>query len=113
MLLLELWREDGLTQRQLVDRLDVEQATVANTLARMERDGLIVRRPLAGDGRAQSIHLTKRARTLETPATAAATGVNQALLAGLSSVEREELTSLMRRVITDAGAAGDDTGRES
>jgi len=50
--LLELWREDGLTQRDLVQRLDVEQATMANTLKRMERDGLIERRAHAGDARA-------------------------------------------------------------
>ena len=45
MVLLELWREDGLTQRDLVGRLDVEQATLANTLSRMERDGLVRRAP--------------------------------------------------------------------
>ena len=35
MTLLALWEEDGLTQRDLFERLDVEQATMANTLARM------------------------------------------------------------------------------
>ena len=42
--LLELWAGDGLTQKELVERLDVEQATMANTLARMVRDGLVERR---------------------------------------------------------------------
>jgi DNA-binding MarR family transcriptional regulator len=37
--LLELWQEDGLTQKQLLDRLEVEQATLANTLARMDPSG--------------------------------------------------------------------------
>ncbi len=50
--LLELWEEEGLTQRQLLDRVDVEQATMANTLARMERDGLIERRVHPRDKRA-------------------------------------------------------------
>ena len=80
MVLLELWREEGLTQRDLVARLDVEQATLANTLARMERDGLVRRKPHPVDGRAQSIHLTDRARRLEAPATKAADGINQRLL---------------------------------
>ncbi len=30
--LLELWAEDGLTQKQLLARVDIEQATMANTL---------------------------------------------------------------------------------
>ena len=42
--LLELWEKDGQTQKQLVEKLDIEQATMANTLSRMERDGLIVRK---------------------------------------------------------------------
>ncbi|MCE8468244.1 MarR family transcriptional regulator, partial [Rhodovulum sulfidophilum] len=57
MVLLELWREDGLTQRDLVERLDVEQATIANTLNRMERDGLILREPDAADRRARRVRL--------------------------------------------------------
>ena len=85
MVLLELWREEGLTQRDLVDRLDVEQATLANTLARMERDGLVRRKPHPVDGRAQSIHLTDRARRLEAPATKAADGINRRMLADLTA----------------------------
>ena len=42
MTLLELWNEDGLSQKDLVQRLDVEQATMANTLSRMERDVLVL-----------------------------------------------------------------------
>ena len=38
MTLLALWDEDGLTQRELVQRLNVEQATMANTLIRMPAD---------------------------------------------------------------------------
>lgn len=102
MVLLVLWREDGLTQRDLVDRLDVEQATLANTLARMERDGLIGRRPHPRDGRAQSIHLTERARTLEADATAAATRVNRRLLAPLKPGERRNFIAAMQAVLAGA-----------
>ena len=43
-ILLELWEKDGVTQRELLQKLDIEQATIANTLNRMERDGLIVKK---------------------------------------------------------------------
>ncbi|WP_092614983.1 MarR family winged helix-turn-helix transcriptional regulator [Roseospirillum parvum] len=99
MTLLELWAEDGLTQKQLVARLDVEQATMANTLARMERDGLITRTPDPHDARARRIWLTARARDLEHPATVAARAENEAALAPLSDAEREVFLGLMRRVI--------------
>ena len=99
MVLLELWREDGLTQRDLVARLDVEQATLANTLARMERDGLVTRTPHPTDGRAQSIRLTARARRLEAPATASASKINDRLLRDLSESDRQHFLTAMRTVI--------------
>jgi len=99
MVLLELWREEGLTQKDLVGRLDVEQATMAATLARMERDGLIERRPDQADARARRIQLTVRARALQEPALAAAKGVNARALAGFSDDEREALLSGLRRIV--------------
>lgn len=99
MVLLELWREEGLTQKDLVGRLDVEQATMAATLARMERDGLIERRPDQADARARRIQLTARARALQEPALAAARSVNARALAGFSEAEREVLLTGLRRIV--------------
>jgi DNA-binding MarR family transcriptional regulator len=97
--LLELWQHDALTQKELVERLDLEQATVGNTLNRMERDGLITRRPHPQDGRSQMICLTARARSLETEATRCATAINARALADLGDVDRKSLLELMQRVI--------------
>lgn len=97
--LLELWENDGLTQKQLVERLDIEQATMANTLSRMERDGLIRREKDPGDGRVQRIRLTERARALRDPAIAAATAENEDALHALSDEESAEFISLMQKII--------------
>lgn len=99
MTLLELWRQDGLTQKALVKRLDVEQATMANTLTRMERDGLIRRKPNPADARSQQIWLTPRAKKLEEPATEAAGSINAIALADLSDAEKTQFLDMMRRVI--------------
>jgi DNA-binding MarR family transcriptional regulator len=99
MVLLELWREEGLTQKDLVGRLDVEQATMAATLARMERDGLIERRPDQTDARARRIQITARARALQEPALAAAKDVNARALTDFSEAEREVLLSGLRRIV--------------
>lgn len=99
MTLLELWGEDGLTQKQLVERLDVEQATMANTLRRMERDGLITRCPHPDDGRAHQTWLTPHARALRAAATAAAQAQNDHALSDLSDEERDVFLDLMRRVV--------------
>jgi len=107
--LLALWARDGLTQKELVAQLAIEQATLANTLARMERDGLIRRTRHPTDARAQQIWLTPAARAIEAAACEAARAENREALADLSAPEREQFLDLMRRIIDTmqdpAGAA--------
>lgn len=97
--LLELWENDGLTQKDLVERLDIEQATMANTLARMERDGLIRRGRDENDGRVQRIWLTEHARALRAPAIEAAMAENAESLSALSTMEQRQFIALMQRII--------------
>ncbi|MEQ9690177.1 MAG: MarR family transcriptional regulator [Bauldia litoralis] len=106
--LLELWEEDGLSQKELVRRLDVEQATMANTLARMERDGLIRRTRNREDARAQQVWLTARARALREPAIAAAEAENASALAALSERDARQFVDLMRRVVGTLRERGGD-----
>lgn len=101
--LLELWVGDGLTQRELLDRLDIEQATMANTLARMERDGLVTRRPHPRDRRAQQVFLTGRGRALRETATMAALAAEDALFEGFRRFERELLLEYMRMALANLG----------
>ncbi|HEV7435991.1 MAG TPA: MarR family transcriptional regulator [Pseudorhizobium sp.] len=100
--LLELWQEDGLTQKQLLDRLEVEQATLANTLMRMERHGLIERQPHPQDRRAQIIRLTEEGRELERQAIEAAAEADAALFNGFRQFERELMIEYMRMAIDNA-----------
>ena len=82
-----------------VRRIGVEQATMANTLARMQRDGLIARQRSKADGRVQEIRLTDRGQSLRGPAIDAALAVNDTALASLSPEEREQFLGLMGKII--------------
>jgi len=86
MALLELWETDGL-------------ATMANTLNRMVRDGLVTRAPHPEDRRARLVCLTDKARALEAPAKAAAAAVNKEALAALPPSERARFLGQMRALI--------------
>ena len=97
--LLALWQKDGQTQKELVEKLDIEQATMANTLNRMERDGLILRKDHPTDGRAKTIWLTPKAISIRDDAYHAASTVNEVALADLSPDEREQFIGTMQRVI--------------
>ncbi len=98
-ILLELWKKDGVSQKDLLNEIDVEQATLANTLNRMERDGLIKRTKHPSDARAQLIWLTDTSRSKRDQAYTAAYEVNQSALADLDDGEEQAFLDLMRRVI--------------
>ena len=104
--LLALYERDGLTQQELCEIVQVEQPTMANTLARMERDGLIVRQPHPKDGRKQLIYLTKKARSLEATLIESAQEVNANATAGLSEAERTGLMTLLAKVRTNLKELG-------
>jgi DNA-binding MarR family transcriptional regulator len=108
--LLMLWEAEGATQTQLAERLAVEQPTMANTLKRMERDGLIVRVPDPGDRRQARVHLTPRGRELEQVLTASARDTNAAALAGLGTEERQQFLALARRVVENLERDADGRG---
>jgi DNA-binding MarR family transcriptional regulator len=86
------------TQRDLALRLGVEQATMANTLTRMSRDGLIARRAHPDDGRAQLVTLTEKARGLIAPADLAIKAADQSLLETLPAAEHALFLSMLDRL---------------
>lgn len=97
--LLALFEQDGLTQRELCDRVRIEQPTMAKTLRRMERDGLVRNRPDPDDGRRVRVTLTQHARTLEPELIAAARAVNATATDGLSAAEVAAYLELTARLI--------------
>ena len=100
-ILLELWQKDGVSQRSLLEKIDVEQATLANTLNRMERDGLITRTKHPSDARAQQIWLTERALSVRDQSYQAAHNQNQRGLNALNDAEQAQFLEFMRRIIGD------------
>ena len=58
--IISLSRHQPKTQAELATTLDIRQPTMAQTLGRMERDGLITRTPDGRDRRATSITLTDK-----------------------------------------------------
>lgn len=96
-----LWQEDGISQSELCQRVNIEQPTMANTLNRMERDGLISRKPDPKDRRRALIHLTERGRSLEHDLSGTVKRVNDAASDGLGKKELKEARRLLSRMIVN------------
>ena len=102
-MLLLLWEEESLTQKELSRRQQIEEPTAARTLQRMERDGLIRRVPDRRDGRQRRVVLTERGRELCGELVPAALEVNALATHGLSEDEKKRLLSLLGYVVARLG----------
>tara|TARA_A100001015_G_scaffold320973_1_gene449429 strand:+ start:261 stop:683 length:423 start_codon:yes stop_codon:yes gene_type:complete len=96
--LMELWKEEGLSQAYLYKKIGIEQPTAVRTLDRMERDGFIVRKPSPTDRRSQLIFLTKRSKDLKPSIEQLIKELNQKILKGFSFEEKVKLISYLERI---------------
>jgi DNA-binding MarR family transcriptional regulator len=101
--LIEIGRAEGLTQKELVERLDVEQPGVARTLNGLEADGWITRQAKAG--RAQGLYLTDKARAVVPDAMRLAAEINRQALNELSRTEQAHLLDALDELIHDLKAS--------
>ena len=77
---------------------------MANTLKRMERDGLIKRTPNPGDARSALISLSRFGKQRATEAMASAAEVNSLALTGFKPAERALFFDMLRRVASNLSA---------
>lgn len=101
--------QDGraMTQKALAQMAAVEQPTMANTLARMERDGLVRRTPDPNDRRSAQVSLTPLGLERAKAAFVSAVEVNQLATAVLTPDERPLFYDMLRRIIATLDKDGD------
>ena len=101
-----LWREDGLTQRELSRRVGMREPTTVVALKSLERSGFVTRQKSVEDRRKAHVFLTPEARALEAVLLPAVAEVNASALTGLSEAEvavlRKALIQVGRNLAADA-----------
>lgn len=96
LLLSALWREDGITQTELTERLGIEAPTVSKALTRLEKVGYIRRE--AGRGRSRRVYLTEAGQALRQPVEQAWADADELLTERVGQADVETLRELLRRV---------------
>jgi MarR family transcriptional regulator, transcriptional regulator for hemolysin len=94
-----------LTQTELARIAVVEQPTMAGTLSRMEREGLIEREPDPTDRRSSLIRLTPAALAKLPELMAMRAQAAEEALAGFDEAERKLLSGMLLRIIANVEKA--------
>jgi DNA-binding MarR family transcriptional regulator len=98
MILFALWEQDGLTQNQLAERLEVQPPTISKMLQRLgeRQPSFIERRTCPRDQRVTKVFLSTEGKAQQTVICAQWQHLEQQLFIGLSEAE----TLLFKRLLT-------------
>ncbi len=89
------------TQKEIADALHISAPSVATSLKRMEKAGLVVRFESKTDARRNNLRLTKKGRELSDYADAIFLRVDDAVFSGFSEEELLTLLSFFERMNTN------------
>ena len=87
--LTHLYRNDGTTQSELADLLEIEKATLGRLLDRMEAKGWVRREADANDRRAKRVYLTDEVEPAMLTMRKIAAGVRRDALQGLTDEQQD------------------------
>lgn len=106
-----LWEEDGLTQRELSQRVGMMEPTTVTALNSMERRGLVERVRNPHDRRKVNIYLTNKGRALRDVLLPTSVDVNDHAVQNIPVEELTTAITVLQRMIHNLnGGAGESDG---
>ncbi|MBE5814650.1 MAG: MarR family transcriptional regulator [Clostridiales bacterium] len=94
-----LWQQDGITISRLSSQTSLANTTLTSMLDRMERSGLVSRKPSPTDRRAQLICLTDKARSLQQEYDRLSDEMNALYYRGFEPEEIRQLENYLQRIL--------------
>lgn len=98
MALLHVSRNDGITHRELAERLGIEAPTLVRLIDRMENEGLLQRRASVTDRRVKHLHLSATGRKEVERIWASAADLRQEILSELSPTDIETTLNVLQNI---------------
>ncbi len=100
MVLLHVSRSDGISHRELAERLGIEAPTLVRLIDRMEADALLKRRASESDRRVKHLHLSAAGKKEVARVWANAADLRRELLSGLSKAEINTTLDVLQKIRT-------------
>ena len=97
-LLRVLWKEEGLSQRELSERVCTTEPTTQSALLRMEKQGFVKRVRNKTDRRANHIYLTAKGRKLEAKIIPFAIDINDMASNGITKKNLKMFSKIIHKI---------------
>ncbi|MCT4685592.1 MAG: MarR family winged helix-turn-helix transcriptional regulator [Roseicyclus sp.] len=94
-----LWKQEGLTQKQLSEMASLTEPTVHSALTKLEKVDIIERRTEDGNRRKQHVYLTRKGRDLQAVLEPLAVDANEVALTGIAPEDRQVLHDLLITIL--------------
>lgn len=98
LLIMELAHRDGRTQLDLVNATHLKAPTVSVTMQKLEKEGIVIRKPDIYDQRATRVYLTDKGRELDDRARKSIHQAEEDAMAELTEDDRAMLFRLLLKV---------------
>ncbi|MFC5471004.1 MarR family winged helix-turn-helix transcriptional regulator [Cohnella suwonensis] len=93
-----LWKEDGLTQKEISQKLDKDKAIITRMLDSLEQKRFIRRIISQGDRRLQNVYLTAEGKKLMDNVVPTSEEINRLICQGISPEELQEVTRILSKM---------------
>ncbi|MDR2975686.1 MAG: MarR family transcriptional regulator [Streptococcaceae bacterium] len=99
-LLIELWKQDGLTNAEVAELLDIKPSSVTAQVNQLEETGLVERRTDENDGRVSRVFLTEQGRMAQTEHKEQYDGMSEEIFGQLNKEEQQQLKVLISKLVS-------------
>jgi DNA-binding MarR family transcriptional regulator len=106
-MLIRLARNNGRSQQAIAELMGINPTRMVFLTDELENLGLVERRRNPADRRSHALHLTEAGTAMLARVQEVTRAHEEAIAAGLSGAEREQLTALLRRLAREQGLAED------
>lgn len=93
----QLHKQDGLTQKELSERMDIGTVTISGLIDRLEAKGYVERRPDDKDRRAKRVWLTSKMDELWKRIAASLRHMNETTFQDIDQADIEHLVTVLRK----------------
>ena len=98
-LLVELWNEDGLTNAEIAELLDIKPSSVTAQVKQLEEAEMVIRKQDENDKRVNRIFLTEKGREAQETRDTMHNDISETIFGNLTDEEQEQLANLMEKLV--------------